>query len=131
MGSKLLKVIGILMIIFAGIAIVFECIAMAGMTVLTAALGGSAGMYWLALILGLVGAALELVAGIIGVKNWNKPEKAQSCVILGIVIIAFQILSDIFTLVSYSKGFNVLSAVLGLVIPVLYLIGAFQLKKQA
>ncbi len=131
MGSKLLKVIGILMIIFAGIAIVVECLAMAGVAALSAALGGSAGMYWLALILGAVGAVLELVAGIIGVKNWNKPEKAQTCVILGIVIIAFQILSDIFTLVSYSQGFNVFSAVLGFVIPVLYLIGAFQLKKQA
>lgn len=130
MGSKLLKVIGILMIIFAGIAIVLECIAMAGVAA-AASLGASTGMYWLALILGAVGAVLELVAGIIGVKNWNKPEKAQTCVILGIVIIAFQILSDIFTLVSYSQNFNVLSAVLGLVIPVLYLIGAFQLKKQA
>lgn len=127
MGSKLLKVISILTIIFAGIAIVIAVLGMTGAGLLAAG-GVNMGMYWFALILGLVGAAIELIAGILGVKNWNKPEKAQTCIICGIAVIAFTLISDIISFVSYSAGFGWFSAILGLVIPVLYLIGAFQLK---
>ncbi|MEE3333327.1 MAG: hypothetical protein VZR54_03515 [Ruminococcus sp.] len=129
MGSKLLKVIGILMIIFGAIGLVVSLIALGGMALITSALGEGAGMYWFAVILGLLGTIVEFVAGILGVVNWNKPEKAQVCVICGIVSVAFTVLSNILVLVSYAQGFNVFSLVTGLVLPVLYLVGAFQLKK--
>ena len=131
MGSKLLKVIGILMIIFGAIGIVGMIMLIAGVALVQAAIGDGIGMYWLALIVGMIGAVLELVAGIIGVKNWNNPEKAQTCVICGIVVIAFQVVSDILTVVAYSQSFNIFTALFGLILPVLFLIGAFQLKKAA
>ena len=131
MGSKLLKVIGILMIIFGAIAIVISLLAIGGVALISASLGGNIGLYWIAIILNIVGAVFEFVSGIIGVKNWDKPEKAKTCVILGIVCIAIPVISNIITLAVYSESFNVFSLIISLVVPVLYLIGAMQLKNKA
>ena len=79
MGSKFLKVTGILMIIFGAIALVVSIIAILGLGVLEA-LGAPMGLLWASGIISLVGAVAEFVAGIIGVKNWNKPEKANTCI---------------------------------------------------
>lgn len=130
MGSKFLKVTGILMIIFASIALIFSIIAIAGIGVLEA-IGIPGGLLWVAGIISLLGAVAEFVAGIIGVKNWNKPEKANTCIGWGIAVVAMCIISNVFTLIGYADSFNWFSVVTGLVIPVLYLIGAFQNKKLA
>lgn len=107
-GSKMLKVTGILMIIGGGI------VALAV----------------IASILALLGGGIELAAGILGVKNWNQPAKAQSCIVFGAIIIALSVLSNILNLASGSE-FNLFSLLLGLVLPVLYLVGAVQLKNMA
>lgn len=128
MGSKFLKVTGILMIIFGAIALVVSIIAMLGLGVLEA-LGLPMGLLWASGIISLVGSVAEFVAGIIGVKNWNKPEKANTCIGWGIVVAAMCVVSSVLTLIGYPDSFNWFSLVTGLVIPVLYLIGAFQNKK--
>ena len=128
MGSKFLKVTGILMIIFGAIALVVSIIAILGLGVLEA-LGAPMGLLWASGIISLVGAVAEFVAGIIGVKNWNKPEKANTCIGWGIVVAAMCVVSSVLTLIGYPDSFNWFSLVTGLVIPVLYLIGAFQNKK--
>lgn len=128
MGSKFLKVTGILMIIFGSIALVVSIITLAGLGVLEG-LGLPMGLLWASGIIALVGSVAEFVAGIIGVKNWNKPEKANTCIGWGIAVAAMCIISNVFTLIGYSQNFNVLSLLSGLVIPVLYLIGAFKNKK--
>ena len=79
----------------------------------------------------LLSAVAEFIAGIIGVKNWNKPEKAVTCIGWGIAVVAMCVISQILTLIGYPENFNVINLVSGLVIPVLYLIGAFQNKKLA
>ena len=123
-GSKFLKVTGILMIIFGALALVLAIIAIAGISLL-AAMGASSGLLTVSCILMLVGAVAELVAGIIGVKNWNKLEKAGTCITWGIIVI---VLCVILTVVG-GGDFSVLNLVTGLVIPVLYLIGGLQNKK--
>lgn len=128
MGSKFLKVTGILMIIFGSIGLVFSLIAIAGIGVL-AALGASTGMLWASGIIALVGSVAEFVAGIIGVVNWNKPEKANTCIGWGIAVAAMCVVSSVLSFIGYPDSFNWFSLVSGLVIPVLYLIGAFQNKK--
>ena len=67
MGSKFLKVTGILMIIFGAIALVTSIIAMLGLGVLEA-LGLPMGLIWASGIIALVGSVAEFVAGIIGVR---------------------------------------------------------------
>lgn len=128
MGSKFLKVTGILMIIFGAIALVIAIIALLGFGVLES-IGAPMGLLWASGIIALLGAVAEFVAGIIGVKNWNKPEKANTCVGWGIAVAAMCVISNIFVLVGYPESFSVFSLFTGLVIPVLYLIGAFKNKK--
>lgn len=134
-GSKMLKVTGILMIIGGALALVIAIIAVIGIAAAASLAAGALGGGIIALaviasILALLGGGIELVAGILGVKNWNQPTKAQSCIVFGAIIIALSVLSNILNLASGSE-FNLFSLLLGLVLPVLYLIGAVQLKNMA
>jgi peptidoglycan/LPS O-acetylase OafA/YrhL len=128
MGSKFLKVTGILMIIFGSIALIIAIVALLGLGVLEA-MGAPMGLLWASGIIALLGAVAEFIAGIIGVVNWNKPNKANTCIGWGIAVVAMCVISNIFTLIGYPENFNVFSLLTGLVIPVLYLIGAFKNKK--
>lgn len=128
MGSKFLKVTGILMIIFGSIALIIAIMALLGLGVLEA-IGAPMGLLWASGIIALLGAVAEFVAGIIGVVNWNKPNKDNICIGWGIAVAAMCVISNIFTLIGYPENFNVFSLLTGLVIPVLYLIGAFKNKK--
>jgi len=128
MGSKFLKVTGILMIIFGSIALIIAIMALLGLGVLEA-MGAPMGLLWASGIIALLGAVAEFIAGIIGVVNWNKPNKANTCIGWGISVAAMCVISNIFTLIGYPENFNVFSLLTGLVIPVLYLIGAFKNKK--
>ena len=134
-GSKMLKVTGILMIIGGALALVIALIAVIGIATAASLAAGALGGGIIALaviasILALLGGGIELAAGILGVKNWNQPAKAQSCIVFGAIIIALSVLSNILNLASGSE-FNLFSLLLGLVLPVLYLIGAVQLKNMA
>ena len=134
-GSKMLKVTGILMIIGGALALVIALIAVIGIAAAASLAAGALGGGIIALaviasILARLGGGIELVAGILGVKNWNQPAKAQSCIVFGAIIIALSVLSNILNLASGSE-FNLFSLLLGLVLPVLYLIGAVQLKNMA
>lgn len=129
-GSKFLKVTGILMIVFGALALILSIVAAIGLAAL-AALDLNTWQYTLAVILMLVGSIFELIAGIVGVKNCNKPEKAGTCMVWGIIVIALSVLSDVLTLVGNPDNFSIVTLLTGLVIPVLYLIGAVMNKKSA
>ncbi len=121
-GKGFLKVCGILMIIFGGISIVLSLIAFAGVSVLVA-LGAKAGVLYLSCVFSLVSAVAELVAGIIGVKNCGDTSKAGVCMAWGIVVAACCVLGQVISVIGGGK-FSVFSLILGLVLPVLYIIGA-------
>ena len=129
-SNKFLKVTGILMIIGGILGVLVGLIAVLGLGALIAALGGTinAALLTVATILTLGGSAIQLIAGILGVSNAAKPEKANICIIFGILTAALSVLGNILTVAS-GGNFNFISMLLGLVIPVLYLVGAFQNKK--
>ncbi|MGN0781144.1 MAG: hypothetical protein ACI4N5_05660 [Christensenellales bacterium] len=129
-GSKFLKVTGILMIVFGALALILSIVAAIGLAALVA-LDLNTWQYTLAVILMLVGSIFELIAGIVGVKNCTKPEKAGTCMVWGIIVIALSVLSDVLTLVGNPDNFSIVNLLTGLVIPVLYLIGAVMNKKAA
>ena len=131
-GAGFLKVVGILMIIFGAIALVVSLIAVAGMSVIEAAIGSEidTGMLWIGVILSVVSAAMEMVAGIVGVVNAKKPEKAKTCLVFGILVAILTVAGCIFTVAS-GEAFPVASLLLGLVMPVLYIIGAVKNMKAA
>lgn len=122
-GRKFLKVTGILMII-GGI------VAMIGAGALAAVLETSAGGLILASVLILASAVFQLIAGIMGVKNCDKPEKAQSCLVMGVIVAILSVAGNVTSSV-LGSSFNITSYVTGLVIPVLYIIGAVKNRETA
>ena len=141
-GKTILKVVGILFIIFGAISVIISLLALVGGAALAGASGmlegADAGMVAaggaiviVAGVVALIQSVIDLIAGILGVKNCDKPEKAQTCFILGVVIIVIAIISDIFAFIS--SGVNastIISALIGLVLPVLYVVGANKNKQS-
>ena len=127
-GSGFLKVTGILMIIFGAIALLISLIAMVGISALSA-VGVNSTLLWVAGIFSVASATFEMVAGIIGVKNCKNPAKANTCMAWGIVVAGMCLLGQILN-VAGGSDFNVVSLLIGLVLPVLYIIGAAKNKQQ-
>ena len=129
-GRKFLKVTGILMIIGGAFGIIGGIVAMIGSGALAAVLETSAGGLMLASALILASAVFQLFAGIMGVKNCDKPEKAQSCLVMGVIVAILSVSGNIISNV-LGSDFNIFSYATGLIIPVLYIIGAVKNKEPA
>lgn len=130
-GSGFLKVTGILMIIGGGISIIMSIIAVLGVAALVYISDGeaSSAMLYASVALMVVSAVSQLVAGIIGVVNCKKPEKAGVCMAWGIIVAVLCIAGTILNSAG-GGSFSILSLVLGLVLPILYIIGAVFNKKE-
>lgn len=130
-GSGFLKVTGILMIIGGGISIIMSIVAVLGIAALVYISDGeaSSAMLYASVALMVVSAVAQLVAGIIGVVNCKKPEKAGVCIAWGVIVAALCIAGTILNSVG-GGTFSILSLVLGLVLPILYIIGAVFNKKE-
>jgi len=134
-SNKFLTVTGILMIIGGAIGIILgiAVVACAGVVAGWAAEVGEvelAGTLLLGSIILLVSAVVQFVAGIIGVANAKKPEKAMVCIVFGILTALTAIVGQLINL-GNGVAFDILGWILGLALPVLYLIGAFQNKAKA
>lgn len=127
-GKNFLKVTGILMIIFGAIALIFGIIALLGVLALDAK-----GLLLIAVILGLVSAVCEIIAGIVGVKNCNKPEKAGACIAWGVITLILALAGVVISILMGGSSVSsiIVSIVSSIAIPVLYLIGAGLNKKSA
>lgn len=77
----------------------------------------------------LICTVTNLLTGIEGVKNSAKPEKANICIILGIITICLRVVDAIFGIISGHYMGSIYYLILGLIIPVIYLIGAYWNKK--
>ena len=130
-GSGFLKVTGILMIIGGGISIILSIIAVLGVAALVYISDGeaSSAMLYASVALMVVSAVAQLVAGIIGVVNCKKPEKAGVCIAWGVIVAVLCIAGTILNSVG-GGSFSIFSLVLGLVLPILYIIGAVFNKKE-
>ena len=130
-GTAFLKVTGILMIIGGAISVIMGIIAALGVAALVYISDGtvSSVLLYTSVILMIVSAVAELVAGIIGVANCKKPDKAGSCIVLGIIVAVLSVAGTILNSVG-GGSFSAFSLVLGLVLPVLYIIGAVFNKKE-
>lgn len=130
-GSGFLKVTGILMIIGGGISIIVSIIAALGVAALAYITDGEASstMLYASVALMIVSAAAQLVAGILGVVNCKKPENAGLCIAWGVIVAALCIAGTILNSVG-GGDFSVFSLLLGLVLPVLYIIGAVFNKRD-
>ena len=127
-GKMFLKVTGILMIIGGAFGIIGGFVALIGAGALAAVLETSAVGLVFSSVLILASAIFQLIAGIMGVKNCEKPEKAQSCLIMGVIVAVLSVAGNVISNV-LGSSFNIMSYATGLIIPVLYIIGAAKNKE--
>ncbi len=130
-GTGFLKVTGILMIIGGAVSIILSIIAALGIAALAyiSDEAVSSALLYASVILMIVSAVAELVAGIIGVANCKKPDKAVSCIVWGIIVAVLSVAGTVLNSVG-GGSFSVFSLILGLVLPALYIIGAAFNKKE-
>ena len=134
-GKGLLKVSGILFIVFGGISLLLGILAIAGLMMPGGAqmveqtTGVSATTAIIGAILIVVIAAVNITAGILGVKNANKPEKAQICFIVAVVLLVIIIVNSVISVIT--GQFSIVTIVIQFVLPVLYLLGAIKNKEVA
>ena len=151
-GSTLVKVVGILMTIFGPIGIIVSIYSFTTVRALFAlsdglfsmvpgfdevgdalygASGISPGLLYASIALSAVGSIILLIAGILGIKNHNNKEKAGTLIVLGVIIIAVNVISSVLSGIGGNfTATNIVGLLLGAVIPVLYIIGAMQNKKS-
>jgi len=128
--NQILWVSSIILIVFAGIILL---VGLAGIAVVIAAIAvgsGAAAMAAISLVIVLAGVIFQLYVGIQGVKNAANPHKGDFLFKLGIVLVAIQFISFIFTIANSSGGSNPVTGVFGFLLPVLFTYGAYQLKNQ-
>jgi hypothetical protein len=117
-GSTLIKVVSILFLIFGIIALV-------GLLIAGAFIGLMAGASIVAIIvLPLVLVVLDIVIAIYGIKFCNDASKSMVFIILAIILIAVQVVSMVMTPAVWTSF-------IGLILPVLLLIGGILNKNSA
>ncbi len=131
-SNTLLKVCSILMMIGGILGIITGIIAIIGVAALLemmegSAPAGTAAILYGASILAVAGSVIQTIAAAKGLGACKAPEKAQSCIIWGIIVAAFCVVAQILNVVGGSE-FSAISLVTGLVLPVLYIVGANQIK---
>lgn len=125
-GNQFLKVMSILMIIGGTGGIIVGVSAVLGASALAAEIGNAAnfGLLMFASIVAWASGVTGLIAGATGIKNAAKPEKTMAGIVFGILTVTLSILGSILNAAG-GGSFSVVNLITGLVLPVLYLIGAF------
>ncbi len=144
-GKGFLKVTGIIMIIFAGIALIGEIINLIiGARVMdyyTAQAGASLAaaniVVYSLLGGGIILSGLQLFTGILGIRNCSKPDKSTICIVFGSIILAIDLIGYVIMLIVCASMPGVLillvsiMSLIGMALPILYIIGAALNKKEA
>lgn len=132
-GKTMLKVVSIIYIIFGAFFALFAILALLIGPVIASFLGGMLGAIGGMLggaIGGLIGiillipTAIYLVIGIIGVKKCAVPTAALFFIIVGFIFGAFALIP----LFSSADFLSVIFNLIGLALPVLYIVGGFMNK---
>ena len=131
-GRGKLKVTGILYIIFSALGLSLSLALLAGGGLLLAAGAGTVGIA-LGAVAGILGAITVLTAvfylilGILGVRNCDKPEKCGVNFVLGILVLVLVVIGLVVNVATTGPS-DALSSVVGLVLSILYVMGAKENK---
>ncbi len=133
-GRGLLKTAGILLIIFGGLAAICLLLYLVIVGIAAAIVGvngetaGGFGFFAFLYTFFLLFAAFCIVTGAIGIHNSKNPKKCVSNLVMGIIILVFVLFFVIYFLVEDMIGYPlwifIPIALIGIVLPVLYIIGA-------
>ena len=131
-GRGKLKVTGILYIIIGALGLLLSLALLAGGGLLLAAGAGTVGIA-LGAVAGILGAITVLTAvfylilGILGVRNCDKPEKCGVNFVLGIIVLVLVVIGLVVNVATTGPS-GALSSVVGLVLSILYVMGAKENK---
>ena len=125
-SSKLLKIMGMSMTILGIISIIISILLIP--IIITSQTETN---ILIRAILTIIVSLAMVPVGIIGIKGYNKPEKSKNCITACFIYIAILLISHIFSSIVMTPP-PIICAVYSIdyIIPVLYLIAAFQLKKM-
>ncbi|ALU16178.1 hypothetical protein DW091_14280 [Eubacterium sp. AM05-23] len=126
-GKTYLKVTGILMLIGGILGLVSYGLLslLMGYAVIDQGAGGGGISVTMIAVIYMIASIIQLIAGVMGIRGCNKADKADGCFKIGIVVLIISILAAIVNMAG--AGFaasSVIYALLGLVVPGLYIYGA-------
>ena len=131
LGSALLKISGILMILFGVLGILVYLAGLAavfGLSYITAGLfSSSQDLVGVGLL--LASALMELIAGILGARSAKRPDRTRRCLIPGSLTLLITA-AGLLHILLRSRELPWLSLILGLILPVVYLIGTVLLRNS-
>ena len=133
-GNLFFKIICVLMIIGAAISIILGIIGVIGCMIFAddPAYESTWSMILASAVIAVAAGILQLIAGIVGIRNVDKPENATTCIIFGAVSLAANIVDQLFSnSLSDASTLSTASAIfISLAIPILYMIGVILNKKE-
>ena len=124
-GSKMLKALSVLLIVFGVLSVGitgFELVSLIK-------LGLSVKTFWFPVVFALAWAVVQVLTGVVGVKFWNRPEKAMLCILCAVLAMILCVASNVCMMVYGYGSTTIISIVGGLVITVLYIMGAMHNHK--
>lgn len=131
---KTLKVISIIMIVFAAIDIAMSIAVLAGGGCITAYASEVAAVGIVAIIAGLImliGGVFQLISGILGLGGSNGDlKKVSAAIVMGWITLICNVIGNISNLVQDFSFSTVISFLIALVIPVLFLVSAIKTKAE-
>lgn len=119
-GKTYLQVTGILMVIFSSLSLITLLIGGAVVGGIIGGVGGAAAGASLFLF-ALIPCIYQIYVGIEGIRHCNNLEKGKKCFILGIILLILDV-------ISLFASFSLLSLIF-LIVPVLFVIGAYKNDK--
>lgn len=126
-GKTYLKVTGILLLIGGIIGLIAYGLLslLLGYAVVEQGAGSGGVSVTMIAVIYTIASIIQLVAGVMGIKGYNKSSKADGCFKIGIVVLIISILAAIVNMAGAGFTFSgILYALLGLVVPGLYIYGA-------
>lgn len=126
-GKTYLKVTGILLLIggILGVLCYGLLTLLLGVALVDQGTGSGAIPVTAIVVVYVIASIIQLIAGVMGIKGCNKSSKADGCFKIGIVVLIISILAAIVNMAGAGFTFSgILYALLGLVVPGLYIYGA-------
>ena len=92
----------------------------------------STGLIHTAIIVFIIGAVLQIIVGLIGMKNADSPEKMGTCILLGIIVMIIYSASQIFDYIGggVHDTLDYIGMISGFAIPACFVAGAIHTKSS-
>ncbi len=119
-GSRMMKTVSVLWILFAIVNLLVVGVEL--VSLIRTSMYVSA--FLLPVILGVLWSVVQIAAGLIGCRNWNRPEKAKLCLMAAAVVVFFCLAYNIYMMMNGSVLWPLMGMLAGVVVAGVYILGA-------